>query len=89
MKKMVWLFLVLFTLSFASAAGAKDIKAAFVYVGPVGDGGWTYAHDQGRIEMATLPFVKKTTFIESVPEGADATRVIMGLANKGYNLIFT
>ena len=89
MKKMALLFLVLFAMSFTSVAGAKDIKAAFVYVGPVGDGGWTFAHDLGRIEMATLPFVKKTTFIESVPEGADATRVIMGLANKGYNLIFT
>ncbi|NOQ40914.1 MAG: BMP family ABC transporter substrate-binding protein, partial [Desulfuromusa sp.] len=86
---MTLLFLVLFAMSFTSVAGAKDIKAAFVYVGPVGDGGWTFAHDLGRIEMATLPFVKKTTFIESVPEGADATRVIMGLANKGYNLIFT
>ncbi len=88
MKKIVLLLFIL-TLSFASAVWAKDIKAAFVYVGPVGDGGWTYAHDQGRIEMEKLPFVKKTTFIESVPDGADATRVIMGLANKGYNLIFT
>ncbi len=89
MKKIVLLLSVLFMLPFVAIAGAKDIKAAFVYVGPVGDGGWTFAHDQGRIEMETLPFVKKTTFIESVPEGADATRVIMGLANKGYNLIFT
>ena len=89
MKKATFLLLVLFTLSFATTVAAKDIKAAFIYVGPVGDGGWTYAHDQGRIEMEKLPFVKKTTFIESVPEGADATRVIMGLANKGYNLIFT
>ncbi|MEA3363846.1 MAG: BMP family ABC transporter substrate-binding protein [Thermodesulfobacteriota bacterium] len=88
MKKIV-LLLLLLTLPFASAVCAKEIKAAFVYVGPVGDGGWTFAHDQGRIEMEKLPFVKKTTFIESVPEGADATRVIMGLANKGYNLIFT
>jgi len=89
MKKIVLLLSVLFLLPFISIAATKDIKAAFIYVGPVGDGGWTYAHDQGRIEMATLPFVKKTTFIESVPEGAEATRVIMGLANKGYNLIFT
>jgi len=89
MKKMTLLLLALFLFSFAAVAGAKDIKAAFVYVGPVGDGGWTFAHDQGRAEMDALSFVKKTTFIESVPEGADATRVIMGLANKGYNLIFT
>ncbi|SDZ97503.1 nucleoside-binding protein [Desulfuromusa kysingii] len=89
MKKMIVGLLVLFSLAFAASAYAKDVKAAFIYVGPVGDGGWTYAHDQGRIAMAELPFVTKTTFIESVPEGADATRVITGLANKGYNLIFT
>ena len=89
MKKIMWLLLVLFSLAFSANVYAKDIKAAFIYVGPVGDGGWTYAHDQGRIEMEKLPFVTKTTFIESVPEGADATRVITGLANKGYNLIFT
>jgi basic membrane protein A and related proteins len=89
MKKVTFLLLAVLTLAFATTVCAKDIKAAFIYVGPVGDGGWTYAHNQGRIEMEKLPFVKKTTFIESVPEGADATRVIMGLANKGYNLIFT
>ena len=89
MKKMILGVLVSLVLCLVSTAGAKDIKAAFVYVGPVGDGGWTFAHDQGRVEMETLPFVKKTTYIESVPEGTDATRVIMGLANKGYNLIFT
>jgi basic membrane protein A len=88
MKKFL-VFLTMFFMLVTSAAFAKDIKAAFVYVGPVGDGGWTYAHDQGRKEMAKLPFVKKTTYIESVPEGAESTRVIMSLAKKGYNLIFT
>lgn len=89
MRKLVLLFsLLLFAFS-GTTAFAKDIKAAFVYVGPVGDGGWTYAHDQGRKAMETLPFVKESTFIESVPEGAEATRVIMGLAKKGHNLIFT
>ena len=66
MKKIITLSLMLLILSFASTSWAKDIKAAFIYVGPVGDGGWTYAHDQGRIEMEKLPFVTKTTFIESV-----------------------
>ena len=89
MKKFAVLLLTLFLVCCASAAFAKDIKAAFVYVGPVGDGGWTYAHDQGRAAMDQLPYVKETKYIESVPEGAEATRVIMGLANKGYNLIFT
>lgn len=67
----------------------KDIKAAFIYVGPVGDGGWTFAHDLGRQAMAKLPYVKDVTFIESVPEGAESTRIITSLAQKGYNLIFT
>lgn len=73
----------------APESTAKDIKAAFIYIGPVGDGGWTYAHDLGRKVMAKLPYVKETTFIESVPEGAESTRIITSLAQKGYNLIFT
>ncbi len=89
MKRITIFILTAFFLSIAVGSFAKDIKAAFVYVGPVGDGGWTYAHDQGRKEMEKLPFVKKTTYIESVPEGAESTRVIMSLAKKGYNLIFT
>lgn len=68
---------------------AKDIKAGFVYVGPVGDAGWTYAHDQGRQQMEKLPYVQPSTFIETVPEGAESARVINGLVRKGHNLIFT
>ncbi len=85
-KRLLILVIFLFSLN---VAWAKDLNVAFVYVGPVGDGGWTYAHDLGRQELAKLPFVKKTQYIESVPEGADATRVITNLAQKGYNLIFT
>ena len=70
-------------------AGDKTIKAGFIYVGPVGDAGWTYAHDQGRKEMAELPFVEATNYIESVPEGAESARVITGLVRKGHNLVFT
>jgi len=66
---------------------AKDIKAAFVYVGPIGDGGWTYAHDQGRKDLEQIGI--KTAYVESVPEGAEAERVITQFANEGYNLIFT
>ncbi|MGB9731170.1 MULTISPECIES: BMP family ABC transporter substrate-binding protein [Calditerrivibrio] len=86
LKKILFLMVFLFTFNLLYA---KDLNVGFVYVGPVGDGGWTYAHDLGRQEMAKLPFVKKTQYIESVPEGADATRVITNLAQKGYNLIFT
>jgi len=68
---------------------AKEVQAGFIYVGPVGDAGWTYAHDQGRLEMEKLDFVKPSTFIESVPEGAESARVISGLVRKGSNLVFT
>ncbi|PLX71143.1 MAG: BMP family ABC transporter substrate-binding protein [Denitrovibrio sp.] len=73
----------------AKAETGKEVKAAFIYVGPVGDAGWTYAHDMGRKVMADLPFVTETNYIESVPEGAESTRLITSLAQKGYNLIFT
>ena len=69
---------------------AEPLKVAFVYVGPVGDAGWTYAHEQGRLEMEkNLAGQVKSTFVESVPEGADAERVIRKLATDGNKLIFT
>ncbi|MBZ4642568.1 MAG: hypothetical protein JG767_177 [Deferribacteraceae bacterium] len=89
MKKFFLLFATAIFLSLAFSGFAKEIKAGFIYVGPVGDGGWTYAHDLGRKEMEKLPFVGKSTYIESVPEGSDAERVITSLAKKGHNLIFT
>jgi len=67
----------------------KHMKVAFVYVGPIGDGGWTYAHDQGRQYLeANVPNVT-TSYLESVPEGADALRVIRDFAQKGNDVIFT
>jgi simple sugar transport system substrate-binding protein len=71
-------------------AQAKDkIKVGFIYVGPVGDFGWSYQHDQGRqaIEKA-FPGKVTTTFVESVPE-ADSERAIEQLARTGHDLIFT
>ncbi len=70
------------------AAQAEDIKAGFVYVGPVGDHGWTYRHDKGRLQLEEELGVK-TSFVESVAEGADAERVIRKLASSGHNIIFT
>lgn len=65
-------------------------NVAFVYVGPVGDGGWTYAHNQGREYVEEqLGDAVHTAYLESVPEGADAERVIRSLARKGFNAIFT
>ena len=83
------LMLVLPQLATTAEANDKKIKAGFIYVGPVGDAGWTYAHDEGRKEMETLPFVEPSTYIESVPEGAESARVITGLVRKGHNLVFT
>ncbi|MBF0286904.1 MAG: BMP family ABC transporter substrate-binding protein [SAR324 cluster bacterium] len=65
---------------------AKDVKVGFIYVGPVGDGGWTYAHDLGRRHLEKMGV--DTKYVESVPE-TDAERSIRNLARKGYNLIFT
>ena len=74
-------------LVFASQAQAET-KVGFVYVGPVGDHGWSYQHDQGRQDLEKALGVK-TTFVESVPEGADAERVIRQLASSGNDIIFT
>jgi len=77
--------------SFALPAVAEEpVKVAFVYVGPVGDAGWTYAHDQARVALEKAMGGKvKTSYVESVPEGADAERVIRKLALNGNNVIFT
>lgn len=64
-------------------------KAAFVYIGPTSDHGWTYAHDQGRIKAEKALGGKfKTSFIENVPETADAERVIRNLAQQGNKVVF-
>ncbi len=66
---------------------AEKPRVAFVYVGPVGDLGWSYAHDQGRIKMAEALGVE-TAYSELVAEGPDAARVIRDYAEKGYSPIF-
>jgi simple sugar transport system substrate-binding protein len=73
----------------AAAAEPQPLKIAFAYVGPVGDAGWTYAHDRGRKALETT-YGKKiaTTFVENVPEAADAERVIRDLVSQGNQLIF-
>ncbi|MCX7592550.1 MAG: BMP family ABC transporter substrate-binding protein, partial [Fischerella sp.] len=68
----------------------EPLKVGFVYVGPVSDFGWTYAHDLGRREMeVNLQGRVRSTFVENVSEGADAERVIRQLALDGNKLIFT
>ncbi|MGJ7507342.1 BMP family ABC transporter substrate-binding protein [Variovorax sp. GT1P44] len=73
----------------AAPAPAAPLNIAFAYVGPVGDGGWTFAHDNGRkaIEKEFGDKIK-TTFVESVPEGADAERVFRDMVGQGNKLIF-
>jgi basic membrane protein A len=73
----------------AEAPKPEPLKIAFAYVGPVGDGGWTFAHDNGR-KAIEKEFGDKvvTTFVEKVPESADAERVIRDMAAQGNKLIF-
>tara|TARA_R110002051_G_scaffold83650_2_gene148273 strand:- start:3904 stop:4980 length:1077 start_codon:yes stop_codon:yes gene_type:complete len=71
-------------------ADADKTKVGFVYVGPVGDGGWTYEHDKGRQAIeAEFGDAVETVFVESVPEGPDAERVMTQMALGGADLIFT
>ena len=70
-------------------AKADPLKIAFAYVGPVGDGGWTFAHDNARKALEKEYGDKiVTSFVESVPESADAERVIRDMAGQGNKLIF-
>jgi simple sugar transport system substrate-binding protein len=69
---------------------AEPLKVGFVYVSPIGDAGWTTQHNRGREQMQQALGDKVTTsFVEKVPEGADAERVIRDLAAQGHKLIFT
>ena len=73
----------------AKADAKEALKAAFIYVGPIGDLGWNLEHDTGR-KMLEAEFGEKvkTTYIESVPEGPDSARVIRQYAQQGYTVIF-
>ncbi len=74
----------------ALADGHEKTKVGFVYVGPVGDGGWTYEHDQGRLAVEEAFGDKvETVFVENVAEGPDSERVMTQMALDGADLIFT
>jgi len=77
-------------MSGGALAQSEPLKVGFVYVGPIGDHGWSYEHNQGRLALEK-EFGDKiaTTYVEKVPEGADAQRVINQLAASGHKLIFT
>lgn len=74
----------------AETADEGPLQVAFVYVAPIGDLGWSWAHDQARLELEeNLGDQVETAFIENVPEGPEAERVIRDFATKGYDLIIT
>ncbi|MEL7104485.1 MAG: BMP family ABC transporter substrate-binding protein [Pseudomonadota bacterium] len=74
----------------AFADGHEPITAGFIYVGPIGDGGWTYQHDQGRLAVEEAYGDRvETIYQETVPEGADAERAITQMALQGADIIFT
>jgi basic membrane protein A len=91
-RSLFGLLAVVLGLSLVAASCGSDedssIKAAFIYVGPVGDAGWTYAHDQGRQEAAAETGVE-TAFVETVPEGtADFGNYVRDFIDQGFNVIF-
>lgn len=73
----------------STAQAADPLKAAFVYIGPPGDHGWTYAHDQSRIRTEKdMKGAVKTTYVANVAETGDAERVFRNLAQQGNKVIF-
>ena len=94
MKKLVLCLVSIVMLLGATVAGAVDaipedkLSAGFVYIGPVGDGGWTYMHEQGRLAMQQAYPNMNSSFVESVPEGPDSSRVMETFVRKGFKLIF-
>lgn len=74
----------------AGADGHDPFQVGFVYVGPVGDYGWTWTHDQGRLAVEeAYGEAVETIFVENVPEGADAERVITQMVLGGADMVFT
>jgi len=73
----------------AAPAAVEPYKVAFIYIGVPGDLGWTHEHDTGRLQVeAALGDKVKTAYMENVPEGPDATRIIRQYAQDGYDMIF-
>ncbi|MBR1174405.1 BMP family ABC transporter substrate-binding protein [Bradyrhizobium sp. KB893862 SZCCT0404] len=76
--------------SVSAASAADKLKVGFIYLGPIGDLGWTYQHDLGRQALVKeLGDKIETTYLENVPEGPDAERAIEQLVRAGNKLIFT
>ena len=78
------------SLAVGAASGADKLKVGFIYVGPIGDHGWTYQHHQGLLAVEEAFGDKvETVYVENVAEGPDAERAITRLARQGAGIIFT
>jgi basic membrane protein A len=86
-KKLSLVLLALLLAVPGTMAAEKEMKVGFVYVSPIGDAGWSYAHDQGRLAVEAMDGVS-TAYVEAVQEGPDSERVILNMARKGYDVIF-
>lgn len=87
MRKLTIVLLSLVLCSSLSFAAGEDMKVGFIYVSPIGDAGWSFAHDQGRLAVEDMAGVT-TSYVEAVAEGPDAERVMLNMARKGYKVIF-
>ncbi|MCG8473320.1 MAG: BMP family ABC transporter substrate-binding protein [Desulfobacterales bacterium] len=88
MRKVLFLvFLSLLVAGGVAQAAQKKLKVGFVYVSPVGDAGWSYAHDVARQALGNLPDVD-VKYLEAVKEGADSERVFLNMARKKYDVVF-
>ena len=78
--------------AFGAVSAEAKVKACFIYVGPIGDFGWSYQHHQGALEAQKELGGEEQVelaYLESVPEGADAERALERFARSGCNIIFT
>ena len=85
-----YLLILPIALIWSSISVADPLKVGYIYIGPPGDHGWTYEHDQGRkYSVNKLGDAISTTYLENIPENADAVRAIRKLASSCHELIFT
>jgi simple sugar transport system substrate-binding protein len=90
MKKTLLALSTAVAVSLGAGAAEAKTKACFIYVGPIGDFGWSYQHHQGLLDAEkALGDEIETAYLESVPEGSDAERAIERFARSGCNIIFT
>jgi basic membrane protein A and related proteins len=90
MRKLIFTTLAASGILLAGLTAAEAVtKACYIYVGPIGDFGWSYQHDQGRLDVEeAMGDEVETSYLESVPEGPDAERALERLARSGCDIIF-